>query len=454
MPPHLRAPGTDFAAKNETTSRIEPQQRHDVESHEAVHPVARVAVVVLVDDQAVVEVVDGGEPADGDRPRLDEHAQGDQPRHDAVGLLHDRSSESPRGGPHRFPLRPRDADVVHPGRGAETGVSARSRTTAREGRRRRSRCTGQPTRRALLHAHPAVHPRPGARSPAARPRAAASPPASPSPSARRSTATSGSGTPSTTTCPRSPRRRPACSSPTSARRRSTIRLGAGGVMLPNHSPLTIAEQFGTLDAMYPGRIDLGLGRAPGSDQNTMYALRRDPTSADTLPAGRARAAGLPGRRDPGARRRRRSRARARACRSTSSGSSMFGATLAAALGLPYAFASHFAPQVLEAAVAAYRREFRPSEQLDRPYVIAGVNVLAADTTRAGAGAAAGRRAGSARSALFGRGQALTDEQADQLLAQGAGAARRPDAHLRRRRHAGRGRRLPRRLRASRPTPTS
>ena len=198
---------------------------------------------------------------------------------------------------------------------------------------------------------------------------------------------------------------------------STIRLGAGGVMLPNHAPLTIAEQFGTLDAMYPGRIDLGLGRAPGSDQNTMYALRRDPMSADRFPqdvlelqgylAGETQVAGVDAIPGKGSR-----------VPLYILGSSMFGATLAAALGLPYAFASHFAPQALEAAVAAYRREFRPSEQLDRPHVIAGVNVLAADTTEE-----AQRQLQVSRrfraTALFGRGQALTDEQADQLLAQGA-----------------------------------
>ena len=198
---------------------------------------------------------------------------------------------------------------------------------------------------------------------------------------------------------------------------STIRLGAGGVMLPNHAPLTIAEQFGTLDAMYPGRIDLGLGRAPGSDQNTMYALRRDPMSADRFPqdvlelqgylAGETRVTGVDAIPGKGSR-----------VPLYILGSSMFGATLAAALGLPYAFASHFAPQALEAAVAAYRREFRPSEQLDRPHVIAGVNVLAADTTEE-----AQRQLQVSRrfraTALFGRGQALTDEQADQLLAQGA-----------------------------------
>src|SRR3712207_4924487 len=198
----------------------------------------------------------------------------------------------------------------------------------------------------------------------------------------------------------------------------SIRLGAGGVMLPNHSPLTIAEQFGTLDAMYPGRIDLGLGRAPGSDQNTMYALRRDPHSADTFPqdvlelqaylAGETRVPGVDAIPGKGSR-----------VPLYILGSSMFGAKLAAALGLPYAFASHFAPAMLEPAVAAYRAEFRPSEQLDRPYVIAGVNVVAADSTAAAQEQLAAVRRNLAVG-LFGRGQALTDEQADQLLAQGAG----------------------------------
>jgi luciferase family oxidoreductase group 1 len=189
-------------------------------------------------------------------------------------------------------------------------------------------------------------------------------------------------------------------------------------MLPNHSPLTIAEQFGTLETLHPGRIDLGLGRAPGSDQNTMRALRRDPMAADTFPqdvlelqgylTGPTRIQGVEA--TPG--------------KGTNVplyilGSSLFGAHLAAQLGLPYAFASHFAPQMLEPAVAAYRREFRPSEQLERPYVIAGVNVLAADTTEAAQEQLRTSRRVRAI-ALFGRGQKLTDEQADQLLAQGAG----------------------------------
>jgi luciferase family oxidoreductase group 1 len=200
---------------------------------------------------------------------------------------------------------------------------------------------------------------------------------------------------------------------------STIRLGAGGVMLPNHAPLTIAEQFGTLEAMYPGRIDLGLGRAPGSDQNTMYALRRDPSSSDRFPedvlelqgylAGESRVPGVQA--VPG---------RGSHVPLYILGSSMFGAHLAARLGLPYAFASHFAPQALEAAVAAYRREFVPSAQLDAPYVVAGVNVIAADTTdEARAHHATMRR--TLAVGLFGNGQELSDTEADVLLRRGAAA---------------------------------
>jgi luciferase family oxidoreductase group 1 len=158
---------------------------------------------------------------------------------------------------------------------------------------------------------------------------------------------------------------------------SSIRLGAGGVMLPNHSPLTIAEQFGTLESLHPGRIDLGLGRAPGSDQTTFRALRRDPASSERFPddvlelqgflAGQSRVPGVSA--TPGAGTR---------VPLYILGSSLFGARLAAAFGLPYAFASHFAPDALHDAVATYRREFRPSEQLDQPYVIAGVNAIAAD----------------------------------------------------------------------------
>jgi luciferase family oxidoreductase group 1 len=157
----------------------------------------------------------------------------------------------------------------------------------------------------------------------------------------------------------------------------TIRLGAGGVMLPNHSPLVIAEQFGTLAELYPGRIDLGLGRAPGSDQNTARAMRRDPRASDQFPQDvlelQAYLRGesiIPGvQAVPGG--------------GTNVplyilGSSLFGAQLAAALGLPYAFASHFAPDALHEAVATYRRDFQPSQQLAEPHVIVGVNVIAAE----------------------------------------------------------------------------
>ncbi|SDX80655.1 luciferase family oxidoreductase, group 1 [Modestobacter sp. DSM 44400] len=197
-----------------------------------------------------------------------------------------------------------------------------------------------------------------------------------------------------------------------------IRLGSGGVMLPNHSPLTIAEQFGTLEAMYPGRIDLGLGRAPGSDQNTTYALRRDPAASESFPqdvlelqaylTGNSRVPGVDAIPGKGSN-----------VPLYILGSSMFGASLAAALGLPYAFASHFAPSALESAVAAYRRNFRPSEQLAEPHVIAGVNVSAADTMAAAQeNLQAVRR--TMATGLFGRGRTFTDEEADLLLTQGAG----------------------------------
>lgn len=158
---------------------------------------------------------------------------------------------------------------------------------------------------------------------------------------------------------------------------SSIRLGAGGIMLPNHSPLQIAEQFGTLETLYPGRIDLGLGRAPGTDQVTLRALRRDHSSADSFPHDVLELQAFLGEqsRIPGV--------TATPGRGTHVplyilGSSLFGAKLAAVLGLPYGFASHFAPDALQQAVTLYRNEFQPSEQLDSPYVIAGVNVIAAD----------------------------------------------------------------------------
>ena len=159
---------------------------------------------------------------------------------------------------------------------------------------------------------------------------------------------------------------------------STIRVGAGGIMLPNHSPLVIAEQFGTLESLYPGRIDLGLGRAPGSDQITARALRRNLNSdADQFPQdvlelmdyfaseqrGTVRAVPGAGLNVP----------------IWILGSSLFGAHLAAALGLPYAFASHFAPAQMMQAIAVYRATFKPSADLERPYVMLGFNVVAAET---------------------------------------------------------------------------
>jgi luciferase family oxidoreductase group 1 len=159
---------------------------------------------------------------------------------------------------------------------------------------------------------------------------------------------------------------------------STIRVGAGGIMLPNHSPLVIAEQFGTLESLYPGRIDLGLGRAPGTDQRTLRALRRDPSVADTFPQDVLELQALLGPVQPG-----------QTIQAVPGaglnvplwilGSSLFGAQLAAMLGLPYAFASHFAPDALMQALEVYRERFEPSAQLDRPYAMVGVNVIAADT---------------------------------------------------------------------------
>jgi luciferase family oxidoreductase group 1 len=159
---------------------------------------------------------------------------------------------------------------------------------------------------------------------------------------------------------------------------SSIRIGAGGIMLPNHSPLVIAEQFGTLASLFPGRIDLGLGRAPGSDHTTARALRRNLASdADEFPQDVVELmdyfADSP---------RRQVRAVPGAGLDVPVwilGSSLFGAQLAAALGLPYAFASHFAPQMMMQAIDLYRATFRPSAQLDKPYVMLGFNVFAADT---------------------------------------------------------------------------
>ncbi|ETI58527.1 alkane 1-monooxygenase [Sphingobium sp. C100] len=159
---------------------------------------------------------------------------------------------------------------------------------------------------------------------------------------------------------------------------STMRIGAGGIMLPNHAPLVIAEQFGTLAALFPGRVDLGLGRAPGSDQRVAQAIRRNlsggpdqfPRDVMELQAYFAGDDRLSVQATPGA---------GADVPLWILGSSLFGAQLAAALGLPYAFASHFAPAALDEAISIYRRDFRPSAQLKYPYVMAGYNVFAADS---------------------------------------------------------------------------
>ena len=159
---------------------------------------------------------------------------------------------------------------------------------------------------------------------------------------------------------------------------STIRVGAGGIMLPNHAPLVIAEQFGTLEALHPGRIDLGLGRAPGTDQLTMLALRRgDHPGSDTFPQDVQELQFLLGDAQPGQ--------AIRAIPGLGSrvplwilGSSLYGAQLAAALGLPYAFASHFAPDALLPALEVYRERFQPSHQLQEPYALVACNVICAD----------------------------------------------------------------------------
>ena len=158
-----------------------------------------------------------------------------------------------------------------------------------------------------------------------------------------------------------------------------IRVGAGGIMLPNHAPLVIAEQFGTLATLFPGRIDLGLGRAPGTDQITARALRRNlAASAEEFPQDVMELMAYLGPPDPT------QPVRAIPGEGTQVpvwilGSSLFGAQLAAALGLPFAFASHFAPGQMQQAVDVYRRQFRPSQQLQSPYVMVGYNVFAADT---------------------------------------------------------------------------
>jgi luciferase family oxidoreductase group 1 len=198
----------------------------------------------------------------------------------------------------------------------------------------------------------------------------------------------------------------------------TIRVGAGGIMLPNHAPLVIAEQFGTLEALHPGRIDLGLGRAPGTDPTTTRALRRNPGSADSFPedvlelqaylAGETRVPGVNATPGKGSR-----------VPLYILGSSLFGAKLAAALGLPYGFASHFAPHDLEEAVDIYRRDFHPSAQLQAPYVIAGLTVVAADTASQAQEQFVAVQRARVRSILA-RGLPLTDDEADELLQSPAG----------------------------------
>lgn len=201
---------------------------------------------------------------------------------------------------------------------------------------------------------------------------------------------------------------------------TSIRLGAGGVMLPNHSPLVIAEQFGTLAALHPGRIDLGLGRAPGTDQTTFMAMRRDPRSSERFPqdvlelqaffSDTSRVANVVA--TPG--------------RGTNVplyilGSSLFGAQLAAALGLPFAFASHFAPDSLHEAIEIYRSRFEPSRQLDAPYLICGHSVIAADTDDDAERQFQRRRRTFAKALFSPPGNRLTDEQAEELLASPRGA---------------------------------
>lgn len=195
-----------------------------------------------------------------------------------------------------------------------------------------------------------------------------------------------------------------------------IRLGSGGVMLPNHAPYVIAEQFGMLAELYPDRIDLGVGRAPGTDQQTLgRALRRDPMSAERFPedvvelqAWLGEDSPLPG-------------VAAMPGQGTNVpvfilGSSMFGASLAAKLGLPYSFASHFAPQLLEQATSYYRENYQPSERYPEPYVIAAVNVTAAGTHEDAERQQHIVHRKRFKAFLGRRGQELSDDQVDTLLA--------------------------------------
>jgi luciferase family oxidoreductase group 1 len=160
----------------------------------------------------------------------------------------------------------------------------------------------------------------------------------------------------------------------------TIRIGAGGIMLPNHAPYVIAEQFGTLARLFPGRVDLGLGRAPGTDQHTLRALRRSPDAADTFPQDVLEVQAFLAPAAPDQRIQAVPAAGTEVPRGIL-GSSHFGAMLAGELGLPYAFASHFAPDLLVQALQIYRDRFKPSRQLARAYAMVGVNVIAAETDR-------------------------------------------------------------------------
>jgi len=201
----------------------------------------------------------------------------------------------------------------------------------------------------------------------------------------------------------------------------SIRLGAGGIMLPNHSPLVVAEQFGTLESLHPGRIDLGLGRAPGSDQATARALRRTREAEEGFPEDVVELQGLLGEKSP--------LPGIRAIPGYGThvplymlGSSLFGAQLAATLGLPYAFASHFAPAALEQAIEIYRAEFKPSEQLEKPHLMAGVGVVAAETEEIAREHLGVTRRSRAKS-LFSRGERrLTDAEAEAILDSPQGAA--------------------------------
>lgn len=201
----------------------------------------------------------------------------------------------------------------------------------------------------------------------------------------------------------------------------TIRLGAGGVMLPNHAPLVIAEQFGTLAALHPDRIDLGLGRAPGSDTTTWRALRRDPRASESFPQDVLELQGyLSGdTRVPNV--------HATPGRGTRVplyilGSSTFGAQLAARLGLPFAFASHFAPAALFDAIRIYRAEFKPSAQLERPHLIVGVNVIAADTEAEALRHRAARLRAFVRALFSPPGRRLSDAEVEAVLGMPQAAA--------------------------------